>query len=258
MLRILVAAFIAAALPLTAFAAAVAQSIKGDVQAGGATLTRGAKVGVPATITTGAGAQVFLRFEDNMEIVLGENSLLRMVDFRYTSSGVSDRAVFELLKGSARVVTGRIAANNTKQFFFRLPQTQLTLDSRGADFTVALVNPAYIQVSSGSLISSNGFGNVTLSSGTTTAVASNAAAPSLIAASQVPATASASMKTLSVASVSSPSGGAAAGVGTAAGGTAFGIATPVVVVGAIVAGVAAAAANENENAPSQPSATTHH
>ena len=122
---------------------------------GGAALAQGSRVDAPNTITTGPGAQVFLRFEDEMQIALGENSLLRVVDFRYSSSGVTDRAVFELLRGSARVVTGRIAANNPKQFFFRTPQTQLQAE-RPSDFTVALVNPAYVNVKSGSLVTSNG------------------------------------------------------------------------------------------------------
>jgi hypothetical protein len=258
MRRLLLAGILAAALPLSAFAAAVAQSVKGEVQANGAALAQGEKVSAPTAISTGPGAQVFLRFEDRMQIVLGENSLLRIVDFRFSSSGVTDRAVFELLRGSARVVTGRIAQNDPKQFFFRTPQTQLTMDSRGADFTVALVNPAYITVNSGSVISSNGWGNVTLSSGSTSAIASNAAAPTAMSASALPATASGPMLMLAGASVSAPAGGVAAGAGTVAGGTAFGIATPVVVVGAVVAGVFAAAAKENDAGPSQPSATTHH
>jgi hypothetical protein len=258
MKRLFLAGVLAAVLPLTAFAAAVAQSVRGEVQANGAALAQGQKVSAPVAISTGPGAQVFLRFDDQMEIVLGENSLLRIVDFRYTSSGVTDRAVFELLRGSARVVTGKIAESDPRQFYFRTPQTQLTMDSRGADFTVALVNPAYIRVNAGSVISSNGWGNVPLSSGSTSAIASNAAAPQAISASALPATASLSMQTLAAASVSGPAGGVAAGAGTVAGGTAFGIATPVVVVGAIVAGVAAAAAKENDAGPSQPSTTTHH
>ena len=256
--RILIAAVLALALPLTALAAAVAQSVKGDAQVGDAALTSGQKVSAPTAISSGPGAQVFLRFDDQTQIVLGENSLLRIVDFRFTSSGVSDRAVFELLRGSARVVTGRIAENDPRQFYFRTPQTQLTMDSRGADFTVALVNPAYITVNSGSVISSNGWGNVTLSSGSTSGIASNAAAPAAMSAPPLPAAAAAPMQMLAAASVGAPAGGVAAGAGTVAGGTAFGIATPVVIVGAVVAGVAAAAAKENDAGPTQPSATTHH
>ena len=88
---------------------------------------------------------------------------------------MTNRAVFDLMRGSARVVTGKVAAANPKQFFFRLPQTQLTVE-RPADFTVALVNPAYVTVNAGSVISSNTYGVSTLAAGSTSAIATNAAA----------------------------------------------------------------------------------
>ena len=191
-----------------------------------------------------------------MQIVLGENSLLRVVDFRYTPSNATDRGVFELLRGSARVVTGKIAANNPSQFFFRMPQTQLTIQ-QPADFTVALVNPAYIAVKSGTVLSSNGWGAVPLGAGSTTGIAGNAMAPTAMSASAFPASAASAMSSLSVASVSAPVGGSAAGVAATAGGTGAGFAAPLIVGGAALAAVAAAAA-ANEDEPSQPSATTHH
>jgi len=254
MIRILVAA-LALAVPLTAFATAVVESLQGAAQAGDAPLAMGQKVVAPATISTGAGAQAFLRFEDGTQIVLSENSQLRMVDFRYTS-GAGDRAVFDLQRGGARVVTGRIAVTNPKQFFFRLPQTQLTVE-RPADFTVALVNPAYITVHAGSVLSVNGYGASALSAGSTSVVASNSAAVASISASSLPASAASAMKTLSVASVSAP-GSAAAGLAAgAAGGAGIGFAAPLLAVGAAaIAGVAAASASENDSG--QPMATTTH
>jgi hypothetical protein len=139
MIRILVAGVLALALPLTALATAVVESLTGTAQVADAPVTVGQKVVAPTTVTTGPGAQVFLRFDDGMQIVLGENSVLRVIDFRFTSSGVTNRAVFELQRGGARVVTGKVALTSPKQFFFRTPQTQLMVD-RPADFTVALVN----------------------------------------------------------------------------------------------------------------------
>ena len=256
MLRILLVGVLALALPLAALAGTVVESFKGDVQVGGAAVKQGQRLVSPTAITTGPGAQVFLKFDDEMQIVLGENSLLRMVDFRYTSSNATDRGVFELLRGSARVVTGKIAANNPTQFFFRTPQTQLTIE-RPADFTVALVNPAYIAVKSGTVVSSNGYGSVPLGAGSTTGIAGNAAAPVAMSASAFPASATAAMSTLSVASVGAPVGGSAAGVAATAAGTGAGFAAPLLVGGAALAAVAAAAA-ANDDEPSQPSATTHH
>ncbi|HWM42183.1 MAG TPA: FecR domain-containing protein [Burkholderiales bacterium] len=256
MLRILSVGVLALALPLAALAGTVVESFKGDVQAGGAAVKQGQRLVSPTAITTGPGAQVFLKFDDAMQIVLGENSLLRMVDFRYTPSTATDRGVFELLRGSARVVTGKIAANNPSQFFFRMPQTQLTIQ-QPADFTVALVNPAYIAVKSGTVLSSNGWGSVPLGAGSTTGIAGNAVAPAAMSASAFPASAASAISNLSVAAVSAPVGGSAAGVAGTAAGTGAGFAAPLIVGGAAVAAVAAAAA-ANEDGPSQPSTTTHH
>lgn len=257
MIRVLFAAVLALALPLTALAQAVVQSMTGSVQMADAPVTVGQKIVAPTSISTGSGAQAFLQFEDGMQIVLGENSLLRVVDYRFTPSGVTDRAVFDLLRGGARVVTGKIALNKPKQFFFRTPHTQLTVQ-RPADFTVALVNPAYITVNSGTVLSSNGYGVSSLSAGSTSVIATNAAPVASIAASSMPASASSTMSTLSVASVSAPAGSAATGLAAgAAGGAGFGFVAPAVLIGATVAGVAAAAAN-SDDAPAQQTTTTHH
>lgn len=255
MIRVLAAGFLALALPLAAFATALVESVKGDVQAAGAPVFQGQRVLSPSTFATGAGAQAVLRFEDGMQIVLNENSLLRMVDFRYSNSGATDRAVFELLRGAARVVTGSVAANNPKQFFFRTPQSQFMVD-RPSDFTVALVNPAYVTVHAGSVISSNAWGTATLSAGSTSAIANSAAAPAAISASALPPSASAAMGNLSVASVGTPAGGTAVGTGGAAATGGAGFFLPTVIFAGAVAGVAAAVANEDANEPQ--STATHH
>jgi len=257
MLRILVTAVFALALPLTALAGALVESLKGDAAAGGEVLMQGHRLYAPTAVATAAGGQVFLRFDDGMQIVLHENSLLRIIDFRYTPSGVTDRAVIDLLRGAARVVTGEVAVNNPKQFFFRTPQTQLTVQ-RPADFTVALVNPAYITVNVGSVLSSNAWGTASLNAWTTVTIASNAAAPAAIAASSLPPSAASAMTNLSVASVSAPAGGAAGGAAATAGtagGAVFG--TPLIVFGAAAAGMAALIEKDDGSLPAV-TTTTHH
>ncbi|HSA90257.1 MAG TPA: FecR domain-containing protein [Burkholderiales bacterium] len=256
MLRTLVAGVLALALPLAASAAGVVESLKGSARAGEAALAQGQKFTAPGAVSTGPGSQVTLKFDDGTQIVLGENSLLRVLDFRRTESGVSDRALFELLRGGARVVTGQIAAENPKQFFFRVPQTQLMVE-HPADFTVVLINPAYIAVHAGSLISNNAWGTTTLRADSTTMVAGSSSAPAAIAPSAMPGTAAASMKSLQVASVGQPAGGGgAAGVGATEAGTAgvsFGTTAVLVTIGI----AAIAVAKESDNEPAVPT-TTHH
>jgi hypothetical protein len=222
MIRILLAGVLALVLPLAASAAAVVESVNGSARVGETSLAQGQRFAAPAAISTGAGAQVKLKFDDGMQVVLDENSLLRVVDFRRTENADSDRAAFELLRGGARVVTGTIARDTPQQFFFRTPQTQLTVE-RPADFSVVLVNPAYIIVHAGSLISSNGWGIQSLGTRSTTMVAANAAAPAAIAPSALPPSAAATMQSLQVAQVGLPAGGGAAGGAAATAGTAGGV-----------------------------------
>jgi hypothetical protein len=255
-LNCLMLGLIGLGVPFSASASAIAESIKGDVHADRIPVMQGQRLVPPTAITTGPGAQVFLKFDDGMQIVLSENSLLRMIDFRYSDSGVIDRAVFELLRGAARVVTGKVALNNPKQFFFRTPQTQLMVD-KPSDFTVALVNPAYITVHSGSLLSGNGWGITPLGAGSTSVVATSAVGPASIAASSLPAAASGPMGALSAVAVAPPAGSAAAGLAaTATGLGGAAVITPVVVGAAVIAGVAAAASDDDDT--TQPAATTHH
>ena len=259
MFRMLAAGVFALALPLAASAAAVVESVKGIVRSGEAplaALAQGQRVTAPASIATAAGSQVTLKFDDGMQIVLNENSLLRMVDFRHTGGGAQDGAVFELLRGGARVVTGRIARDNPMQFFFRTPQAQLTVE-RPADFSVVLVNPAYITVHVGSVWVSNGWGRAKLAAGTdTVVVASNHVAPGPVARSAIPGNTAAAMQNLNVASVGLPAGGSAAGAAPTVGaGQGVGFAIPTVLIAVGV--VAAAVANDNGD-DGGVTTTTHH
>jgi ferric-dicitrate binding protein FerR (iron transport regulator) len=256
MIRMFAAAVLALALPLAASAAAVVESVKGTVRSGEAPLAQGQRVTAPASIATGAGSQVSLKFDDGMQIVLDQNSLLRVVDFRGTGGGAQDRAVFELLRGGARVVTGRIARDNPLQFFFRTPQAQLMVE-RPADFSVVLINPAYITVHVGSVLVSNGWGTATLAAGTdTVVVANNNVAPGLVARSAIPGNAAAAMQNLNVASVGLPAGGSAVGAAATAGtGEGVGFAVPAVLVTLGIAAVAVAKEGDDNGSVTPPS---HH
>jgi len=231
------------------------ESVTGLAQGDDAPLARGARLLPQATVTTGPGAQVFLRFEDGMQIVVGENSSLKILDFRYGGHANANRVVFQHTRGAARVVTGNIVASNPKGFFFHTTQTQLTVE-RPADFTVAIVNPVYVNVNAGTVLSSNNAGTVALNAGSSSVIASNAAAPASIAVTSMPASASSSMTTLSAASVSAPAGGVAAGVAAGtAGGAGFVFAGPLVFIGVAVAGVAAASSASGDAGATT---TTHH
>ena len=132
-----------------ALAAAVVQSMKGDVRAGpigkpAATVAVDQRLTSGTAVVTGPDAQVILRFDDGQQVVLNHNTHFRIADFRYLEGDPRlDRSVFALLKGALRIVSGAIATRNRS-----------TIGVRGTDFMVALVNPAYVSVLQG-----NGHGN---------------------------------------------------------------------------------------------------
>jgi hypothetical protein len=146
-IRNAIAAFAAATVFMAGnvFAAANVESVRGDVRAGNAQLVLKDRVTSGATVTTGAGAQVVLRFDDGQLVVLNENTLFRITEFRYREAEPrGDKAVFDLLRGALRVVTGLVSARNRENFQLRIPQA--TIGIRGTDFMVALVNPGFTNV----------------------------------------------------------------------------------------------------------------
>jgi ferric-dicitrate binding protein FerR (iron transport regulator) len=252
MLRRFVAAVLALTLPFAAAAqtaGAVVESLRGVAQVGNTAIREGQRLSAPTAVSTQAGAQALLRFDDGMQILLAESSLLRIVDFRYGSGG--DRAVFELLRGSARVVTGRVAANDASQFFFRTPQAEFKVED-ASDFSVALVNPAYVMVHSGRVVAGNGQGTAVLNAGSTSVIASGNSVPAAIATSAMPPLAASSLNSLSVAALSSPFGGSMAGFGGVGG--AAQAAHQWLILGLIAAAIIVVVAAQDDDNPT----TSHH
>ena len=246
MLRLLAVGIVALALPLAAFASAIVESLKGDVQAGGVPIFQGQRLFPGATITTAAGAQVFLRFDDGMQIVVNENSVLQVVDFTFTKGRLADRVVLGLLRGAARVSTGSIAHQNPKEFYFRTPHAQLGVQGP-ADFTVALVNPAYIAVTHGTVLASNGAGTVALGAGSNSIVANSATLATPAPPSSFPPTASSAMNNLSTAAVTPP--GTAPGAPGVAGAPGIGAPLPLIGAAALIAAISAAADKDEDPTP---------
>ncbi len=188
-----------------AFAAAVVQSVQGDVRAGpigkpvaGVTLDQRLPSGT--TVVTGPDAQVILRFDDGQRVVLNHSTHFRIVDFRYLEEDATmDRSVFALLKGALRIVSGTIATRNRQAISLRTPQA--TIGIRGTDFMVALVNPAYISVLEGAVTATNAAGTVLFRAGSIGMVPASAELAGAIPASTLPAAAAAAFSNLSAAAV---------------------------------------------------------
>ena len=232
-------------------AAATVQSVRGDVRAGTQQLTPNARVTSGTQITTGAGAQAVLKFDDSQTVVLNENTAFRITDFRYKQEEPrGDRAVFDLLRGALRVISGYVAARNQSAFQLRVPQA--TIGIRGTDFMVAIVNPAVVAVNTGAVAVTNAGGTGVFGAGSFGSVASSTTLAVAIPASAVPAGASAAFSSMNaVAGV--VGGGLAPGASAASGGAATaGVSAAAGALAAVA--VAAVIISSNEDT----TATTHH
>ncbi|PYX59854.1 MAG: hypothetical protein DMG76_04365 [Acidobacteria bacterium] len=254
MVRFLAGIALAVALPLAAYANGVVQSMKDDVRAGpvgqtARTVAVDQRLTPGTAVVTGADAQVVLRFEDDQQVVLNQNTEFRIVDFRYDASDV-DRTVFDLVRGALRMASGAIAGRNRQVVALRTPQA--TIGIRGTDFMVALVNPAYISVLQGAVTATNAAGTVALGAGTFGSVATSAALATAIPASALPAAASTAFSSMSAAAGVAAAGGAAEGAaGTGAAGGAGGVGAAGVAAGAAAAAGLAASTRKS-------STSSHH
>lgn len=193
MRRFLGFGLVALALPAAAFASAIVESLQGSAQLGTAPLRQGARISPQSVVSTAAGAQMRLRFDDGMQLLLEERTSIRLVDFRYAGGGPNARVVLDLLAGGARVVTGAIGRDNPKQFFLRTPQASFGVLGE-SDFSIVLAERAYIAVSRGTVIAANRAATVSLPPAPPVAVASAGAAPEMQPV--VPATVSARLARL--------------------------------------------------------------
>jgi hypothetical protein len=235
---VFLAAIASLVLVANGFAAALVQDVKGDVRTGAAAaVAKGQRILTGATLSTGAGGQATLLFDDGQQVVLNENTQFTITDYRYAKDNPqSDRSFFNLARGAARVVTGALAQRSRSAFEFRTETS--TIGIRGTDFMVAVLNqPSYMSVLQGEIAATNAAGTATFGAGSFGMVsAANVLAVS-IAAVALPAAVASAFSSLGAAAVGAGAAGASSAVGGAAGG--IGIGT-VAAVGAV--GVAAAAA----------------
>ncbi|MDD5249465.1 MAG: FecR family protein [Rhodocyclaceae bacterium] len=235
-----------------------------------------------ATVKTGRGSLLVLRFDDGHTMVLAENTEFRVEEYRFEAAKPeAGNIVFSLLKGALRSITGLIGERNHQNFALRAPQA--TIGIRGTDFMAALANNMYVSVTSGSIAAANAAGTVTFAAGATGMVASSTALAAAIPATALPGTVVTTFAQLSnvglaagsaAGTSSSGSGGAgidgtpgagpgggaggagaggagAAGAGAAAAG---GISAAAISAGALAA--AALAASASSSSPSTSSSTT--
>lgn len=250
-------ATLAALFTSAALADAVIGSMQGDVRIGTDAAIDTQRVFSGMTINTGPGAQAILKFDDQQQVVLNENTTFRIADFRYRAAEPrNDRAVFDLLQGALRFISGVVGARNPHTVALRVPQA--TIGIRGTDFMVALVNPAYVNVLNGSIAATNSAGTVVFGPGTIGSIASTSTLATPIPGTALPGAASSAFSNLAAAQVTAAVTPAVA-QGVAAGAATGAAAAPTAGIGGVIAvGVGAAiigtALGENDGGSS---ATQH-
>lgn len=243
--------FLGALFSCSTLAAAIVQSLSGSVRSGASVATASPvtvnqRILPGAVVTTSAASQAVLRFDDGQTIALGENTEFKVTTYAFVAeTPAKDSFVFELLRGALRSVSGLVGRRNPQAYALRIPQA--TIGIRGTDFMVAVVNPAYVSVTTGSIGATNAAGSVSFAAGTTGTIASSTALAAAIPASALPASVAASFSQLGSLAIAA---GVEAAVGAAVGGVTPGV---VAAAAAVVAGVAAAA---SDNAPGTSTSTS--
>ncbi|TMI10241.1 MAG: FecR domain-containing protein [Betaproteobacteria bacterium] len=178
-----------------ALGAAVVQESVGDVRAGATPaqskpVAPNQRVLSGTLVTTAPGSRVVLRFDDGQLVALHENTQFRIEDFRFRpQESKADRAVFVLLRGALRAVTGALGERSPAAF--SLIAAQSTIGIRGTDFMVAVATPAaYLSVLRGTVTGTNVAGTVAFGAGTFGSITSSTALAVPIPPSALPATVS--------------------------------------------------------------------
>lgn len=97
---------------------------------------KGERIETGDTISTGRGGEIHVHMDDNGLIAVRANSFLKIEAYK-AEGGMDDRAVFRLLRGSFRSITGWIGMNRPQQYAVLTPTA--TVGIRGTDHETLVV-----------------------------------------------------------------------------------------------------------------------
>jgi len=126
-------------------------------------------------IETASNARAQLRLTDGSVFVLASNSLFEISQYRFNkSTPETGKAVFNLVKGGLRAITGAIAKANPEHYVLNTPTA--TLSIRSTDYSAALSDDTLVvMVSEGKINLANAFGSTDVGRGQTFEVQKNKA-----------------------------------------------------------------------------------
>ena len=151
-------------------------TVTGTLGAQTRSLRQGDTISAGTTIATGDKSRAVIKFEDGQVMALAENSSFRIVEYRYVKERVRDsNAVFALLQGGLRFISGVIGSTNRNNF--RLTAGTATIGIRGTDGSVyynSVVGAVNAAVNAGALAITTAAGTQTLGVGESFGVANAA------------------------------------------------------------------------------------
>jgi len=170
--------------------AAYVHEMSGSVTATVNSVTRPLKTGdilsTGTTVSTGDKSRAVIKFEDGQIMALDERSSFRIVEYRYVKERVRDsNAVFALLQGGLRFISGVIGSTNRNNF--RLTAGTATIGIRGTDANVyynSVVGAVNAAVNAGELAITTAAGTQNVGAGDSFGVATAAVEQSFASLSQ--------------------------------------------------------------------------
>lgn len=151
-------------------------TVTGTVGTQSRNLRQGDIIAAGTTIATGDNSRAVIKFEDGQVMALAERSSFRIVEYRYVKERVRDsNAVFALLQGGLRFISGVIGSTNRNNF--RLTAGTATIGIRGTDGNVyynSVVGAINAAVNAGALAITTPAGTQTIGAGEAFGVASAA------------------------------------------------------------------------------------
>jgi hypothetical protein len=188
----------------------IVADLEGEVRVGGRPVAAGARVPAGEVVSTAAGARAVVHFDDDQWLLLHGSTQLRIVLFDYRlNEPAADRAVFELLRGVLRVVTG--ALGHRSPAALELRTDSMILGVRGTDFLVAVSDRSYVSVLQGTVTASNDAGTAVFEAGKLAMAASRVAPASSIAPEALPGAVASAFEQLGALRVGLPEALAPAG-----------------------------------------------
>jgi len=151
-------------------------TVTGTVGTQSRNLRQGDIIAAGTTIATGDNSRAVIKFEDGQVMALAERSSFRIVEYRYVKERVRDsNAVFALLQGGLRFISGVIGSTNRNNF--RLTAGTATIGIRGTDGNVyynSVVGAVNAAVNAGAVAITTPAGTQTIGVGEAFGVASAA------------------------------------------------------------------------------------